>query len=341
EEEEEEEDEEMQPDSNWGLAVWLENWFHCRRSLGPLFFGFGVLAYCMGVWKPVEDWLASLVPSRHGELNPESLKFIVGPTIVVMLSAFFTGGRRPSETFNTGQINGASTACGAFVGQHLLGVTHRSSNHMVAALSIAPAILSFLSAFFDYNHAYVSPLVMTAILGGACVPAWSTVFAIGGLPLDGMAILDLSLFTMAAAMSECYLRKVVLRCLGSSNILTPLATQMMTDMSFSWIADSHLIELAIWSGALVVMEGGGERVGISGECETACQIIRFVNIIAILVLMGQTIVWMQEMCNCGSRSYVAVGIVCLLAQIVYVNELGPMPLIYQETNVMVPPRIHN
>lgn len=37
------------------------SWLHCRRSLGPLCFGFGVLAYCSGVWKPAEEWLATLV----------------------------------------------------------------------------------------------------------------------------------------------------------------------------------------------------------------------------------------------------------------------------------------
>ncbi|KAF8366008.1 hypothetical protein PRIPAC_83837 [Pristionchus pacificus] len=219
EEEEEDEEGETVPsstDPHWGLPEWLENWLHCRRSLGPLCFGFGVLAYCSGVWKPAEEWLATLFPPRNGELNTESLKFIVGeitidpsgPTFVVLLSAAFTCGRRPHETFNTAQINGVNSACGAFVGQHLLGVADRSPTYIVAALSIAPGIVSFLSAFFDYTHACVSPLVMTAILGGSCVPAWSTVFTIGGLSLDGLAILDLSLFTMAAAMGECYLRKV-------------------------------------------------------------------------------------------------------------------------------------
>ncbi|GMT27069.1 hypothetical protein PFISCL1PPCAC_18366, partial [Pristionchus fissidentatus] len=322
------------PIGSWGLPEWLENWLHCRRSLGSLCFGFGVLAYCIGVWKPIEDWLAYMVPPRHGELNTETLKFIVGPTIVVIMSAAFTAGRQPAETFNTAQINGINTACGAFVGQHLLEEGQRASNMMIGALSTAPALLSFLSAFFDYNHAYVSPLVIGSILGGACVPAWSLVLNIAEIDwMDGMAVIDLSLFTMAAAMAECYLRKLAVRLLGPNSCLIPLGSQMVVDLAFSWIADSHIIELASTSVE------GAVQTRSTHPADTARQIIRYANVIAVLILAAQTIVWTQEMWNEGRSYYAAAGIVSLLVSLLYVNELGPMPLVYVQTDVRVPPRI--
>ncbi|GMR53047.1 hypothetical protein PMAYCL1PPCAC_23242, partial [Pristionchus mayeri] len=337
-----EDEEEAPPDLNWGLPDWLENWLHSRRSLGPLSFAFGVFCYCIGLWLPIEDWILHSILPHIGEVKRmrlEKLKCVVGPTVVMLLSLFLVRSHRhPDESFHTAHVNGVNAAGGAFVGHHLMTAAPASSNYMVAALTIAPGILSFLSAFFDYDHAYVNPLVMTAILGGACLPAWSALFALGGLPLEGLALIDICLFTMAAAMTECYARKVVDRLWRPGNFLTPLATQMGTDLVFCWLAGSYMAELAASRGVGVVptVANVGE---MSAHSETASQILRFVNIIAILVLLGQTIVWAQEMWHSGARGYAMAAFVCIFLQVVYVNELGPMPLIYQETHVSLPPRI--